>query len=168
MPVGSGFDLHRLVEGRPFLLGGVTIPFERGPLGHSDGDPLLHALCDAILGAAGQGDIGERFPDKDPRWQGVASELFVREAVRVAGEAGFVLENADTTVFAEHPRLAPHKAALRANLARILGLPETRVNVKAKTMEGLGPIGAGDAIAAMAVVSLVARPGPIRELKFDI
>lgn len=160
MPIGQGFDIHRLAAGRPCILGGVTLPFEKGPLGHSDGDPLLHALCDAILGAAGQGDIGERFPDTDPRWHGTASAVFVTEAVRLAAAAGWSVENADLTVLAERPKLAPHKAAIRGTVARLLGIPEGRVNVKAKTLEGLGPIGAGEAIAALAVVSLAPARSP--------
>jgi 2-C-methyl-D-erythritol 2,4-cyclodiphosphate synthase len=157
MRIGQGYDVHRLVEGRLLLLGGVEIPFDRGLLGHSDGDAVLHALCDALLGAIGAGDIGTHFPDTDPRHRGVASEVFVAESMRLAHQAGFVLGNADVTIFAERPRLAPHMAALRANVARLLGAAESQINLKAKTMEGLDAVGRGEAIAASAVVLLVER-----------
>ncbi|CAM5195629.1 2-C-methyl-D-erythritol 2,4-cyclodiphosphate synthase OS=Castellaniella defragrans OX=75697 GN=ispF PE=3 SV=1 [Castellaniella defragrans] len=155
--VGQGHDLHRLAAGRPLVIGGVTIPFEQGGVGHSDADVLLHALTDAILGAAGLGDIGRHFSDKDPRWAGADSRLFLREAVRLAGEAGWRVVNVDATVHAERPRIAPHAAAMAACIAQDLHLSATEVNIKAKTAEGLGPLGRGEGIAADAVVLLARR-----------
>jgi 2-C-methyl-D-erythritol 2,4-cyclodiphosphate synthase len=151
MAVGFGFDLHRLVPGRRFVLGGVEIPHPAGPLGHSDGDVLLHALIDALLGAAGLGDIGSWFPDTDPAWKDASSETLL---ARVMDELRprWTVVNADVTVLLERPKLAPHRDAVAARLAGRLGT--TRVSVKAKTMEGLGPIGQGDALACYAVVQL--------------
>lgn len=156
MPVGFGFDLHRLGSRKPLRLGGVTIPHPKGPIAHSDGDVVLHALVDALLGAVGAGDIGEHFPDSDPAWRGVSSGRFVAEALRrVRGR--YRVENADLTILAESPKLGPWKAAIRKHVAKLLGVPPGRVNVKAKTMEGLGEIGKKNAIAAYAVVSLITR-----------
>lgn len=157
MRIGQGFDIHRLVEGRRLLLAGVEIPFDHGLLGHSDGDAVLHAVCDALLGAAGAGDIGTHFPDTDPRYAGAASEIFIAEALALAQRQGLELANADVTIFAERPRLSPHMPAMRANLARLLAVEEARVNLKAKTMEGLDAVGRGEAIAASAVVLLLRR-----------
>jgi 2-C-methyl-D-erythritol 2,4-cyclodiphosphate synthase len=154
MPVGHGWDVHRLVPGRRFVLGGVEIPHPLGPLGHSDGDVLLHALIDALLGAAGMGDIGGRFPDSDPRWKDASSEALLADVMRDVGAAWRVV-NADVTVIAERPKLAPHRAAIQAKLAANLGT--SAVNVKAKTAEGLGAVGAGDAIECHAVVELQKR-----------
>ena len=154
--VGSGFDIHRLEAGVPFKLGGVKVESPVGPRGHSDGDVLLHALCDAMLGAAGLGDIGDYFPDSDPRWKGVESRLFVERANEKLLEGGFRVENVDATVFLETPKLGRLKANVRGAVATILGIPSDRVNLKAKTMEGLGPIGASQAVAAMVTV-LVSR-----------
>ena len=151
MPVGHGWDVHRLVNGRRFVLGGVEIPHPLGPLGHSDGDVLLHALIDALLGAAGLGDIGGRFPDHDPRWKDASSETLLALVMKDVGAAWRVV-NADVTVVAERPKLAPHKAAIEAKLAAALGT--SAVNVKAKTAEGLGPVGAGEAIECHVVVEL--------------
>ncbi len=151
MPVGHGWDVHRLVPGRRFILGGVEIPHPCGPLGHSDGDVLLHAVIDALLGAAGLGDIGGRFPDTDPRWKDVASGLLLAEVMKDVG-ASWRVVNLDATVIAERPKLAPHREAIRAKLAAALGT--AAVNVKAKTAEGLGPVGAGDAVECHAVVEL--------------
>jgi 2-C-methyl-D-erythritol 2,4-cyclodiphosphate synthase len=159
MRIGHGFDIHRLVEGRRLLLGGVEVPFERGLLGHSDGDAVLHAVCDAILGAVGGGDIGTHFPDSDPRWRGAASEIFLAEAMRLAAAAGLEVGNVDVTIVAERPRLAAYVPAMRANLARLLSTAEDRVNLKAKTMEGLDAVGRGEAISATAVVLLQGRGG---------
>ena len=136
-------------------MGGVRIPHPKGPVAHSDGDVVLHALTDALLGAVGAGDIGEHFPDSDPAWRGVASSRFVAEAMRRVRKARRRVENADLTVLAEAPKLGPWKGAIRASVAKLLGVPVARVNVKAKTMEGLGDIGKKRAIAAWAVVSLV-------------
>lgn len=154
MPVGHGWDVHRLVPGRRFVLGGVEIPHPLGPLGHSDGDVLLHALIDALLGAAGMGDIGGRFPDSDPRWKDASSEALLADVMRDVGAAWRVV-NADVTVIAERPKLAPHKAAIQAKLAAALGT--SAVNVKAKTYEGLGPVGAGEAVECHVVAQLEAK-----------
>jgi len=153
--IGQGFDVHRLVPARPLWLAGVEIPFESGLLGHSDGDAILHAVCDALLGAAGAGDIGMHFPDTDPRYRGAASATFVGEALRLVRESGLRLANVDVTVFAERPRLAPHIPAMRASLAGLLSADAGQVNLKAKTMEGLDAVGRGEAIAASAVVLLI-------------
>src|SRR5262252_6719970 len=148
---GTGYDLHRLVEGRPLVLGGVTIPFERGLAGHSDADAVCHAVTDAILGAAGAGDIGRHFPDTDPRWKGASSVDLLRRAVAVVGEMGLAVGNVDATVILERPKLAPHVDAMRTRLAEVLGVPADRVSIKAKTNEGVGEIGRGEAIAVHAI-----------------
>ena len=158
MRVGIGEDLHRVVEGGPLMLGGVSIEGEVGLAGHSDADVLLHAIADAVLGAAGLGDLGAHFPSSDDRWAGADSSLFLREALRVAGEEGWVLANVDATVRAERPRLAPHLAAIRDSVARIAGVDASLVNVKAKSGEGLDAVGRGEAIGATAVVLLQAAP----------
>jgi 2-C-methyl-D-erythritol 2,4-cyclodiphosphate synthase len=150
--VGQGFDLHRLVRGRPFVLGGLRIPHPLGPLGHSDGDALLHALTDALLGAAGGGDIGDRFPDTDPRWKGADSRALLRTVWAPLRKAGWRVGNVDATVVAERPKLGPWKPRIAAAIARLLGIPAGRVCVKAKTLEGLGEIGKGRAVAAQVVV----------------
>ena len=154
MRIGMGYDIHRLVAGRKLVLGGVRVDFTMGLLGHSDGDALLHAVIDACLGAAGLGDIGEMFPDTDPRYKDADSAALLREALRRVAAAGFAVHNLDCIVYAEKPRLGPLKAQIRAGLAAVLSLDEARVNVKAKTMEGLGRIGEHEAIAAHAVVLL--------------
>ena len=157
--VGMGWDLHRLVPGRKFVLGGVAIPHSRGPLGHSDADPLLHALADAVLGAAGLGDLGEHFSPADPQWKDADSRVLLGKAVEAARARGLAPENVDCTVVLEEPRLGPFKASIRKSLAEILGLPEESVNLKAKTAEGLGAVGAGEAVEAYAVVLMtVGRP----------
>jgi 2-C-methyl-D-erythritol 2,4-cyclodiphosphate synthase len=150
--VGLGWDLHRLVPGRKFILGGVEIPHTRGPIGHSDADPLLHALADAVLGAAGLGDLGDRFPPSDPKWKDADSRLLLATALEEARGRHLAPVNADCTVVLEEPRLGPFKASIRKSLAEILGLPEEAVNVKAKTAEGLGAVGTGEAVEAHAVV----------------
>jgi 2-C-methyl-D-erythritol 2,4-cyclodiphosphate synthase len=155
--IGHGFDVHALVEGRPLILGGVTIPYERGLLGHSDADVLLHAVADAILGAAALGDIGGHFPDTEDRWRGADSRMLLREVVRLAAAAGWQVANLDTTVIAQAPRLAPHVAKMRAHLAADLGVDPGAVNVKATTTERLGFTGRGEGIAAEAVCLLTAR-----------
>lgn len=155
--IGLGFDVHRLVPGRPLKLGGVLIPFDKGLLGHSDGDALLHAIADAILGAAGLGDLGTLFPDTDPAWQGADSGRLLAEVVRRAGDAGYRLAQVDGVIIAERPRLAPYAAAMAESIRRAAQSPELPVSVKARTAEGLGPIGAGEAIAALATVLLVRR-----------
>lgn len=153
--VGEGWDTHALVPGRRLVLGGVEIPYERGLLGHSDADALLHAITDAVLGAAGLGDIGRHFPDTDERFRGADSVALLVEAVRRAGEGGWKIGNIDSTIVAQAPKLAPHIEAMRARIAQALGLEAAQVNVKAKTAERLGPVGMGQSIEARAVVLLV-------------
>ncbi|MCI4397281.1 MAG: 2-C-methyl-D-erythritol 2,4-cyclodiphosphate synthase [Acidobacteria bacterium] len=152
MRVGHGWDIHRLASGRQFKLGGVLIDWDKGPLGHSDGDALLHALCDALLGACALGDIGLHFSDSDPKWKDCDSGRFVTAAVEMASGRGFRPVNADVTIILEAPKLAPYREAITENIASLLGLPKERVNVKAKTAEGFGPEGAGDAVSCHAVV----------------
>ena len=153
--VGQGFDVHALVEGRKLILGGVEIPFERGLLGHSDADVLLHAITDALLGAAGLGDIGRMFPDTDPRHAGADSRMLLRSAMAVVREAGWQVGNVDATIIAEAPRISVHAAAMQANIAADLGIAGAAVNIKGKTTEHLGFTGRGEGIAAQAVALLV-------------
>jgi len=152
--IGIGYDVHRLVPGRLLKLGGVTIPCERGLLGHSDADAVLHALCDALLGAAGQPDIGELFPDSDARWKDADSRRFVEEALHRASNAGYSVANVDLVIHAQQPRLGPHKEQIRAAVAQLVGVPRDAVGVKATTNEGLDAIGRGEAIACWAAVLL--------------
>jgi 2-C-methyl-D-erythritol 2,4-cyclodiphosphate synthase len=152
MRVGIGHDTHRLVAGRPLILGGVRVPHDRGLAGHSDADVVLHALTDALLGAAGMGDIGDAYPDTDPQWQDADSALFLRETLARLNQAGWRPVNVDVIVFAQEPKLGPVKADVRASLARLLGLPSDAVNVKAKTGEKVGHIGRAEAIACQVVV----------------
>ncbi|MDY0308428.1 MAG: 2-C-methyl-D-erythritol 2,4-cyclodiphosphate synthase [Castellaniella sp.] len=154
--IGQGHDLHVLAKGRPLILGGVSIPHDRGLVGHSDADALLHAITDAVLGAAGLGDIGRHFSDRDPRWAGADSRLFLREAVRLARAAGWAVVNVDATVHAQAPKIAPHAPAMAACIAGDLGIDPAQVNIKAKTNEGLGYLGRGEGIATSAV-ALLAR-----------
>lgn len=151
MRVGQGFDVHALVTGRRLVIGGVEIPFERGLAGHSDADVLLHAVTDALLGAAALGDIGQHFPDTDPRYRGVDSRLLLRDTARLLAARGFSVINVDSTVITEAPRLARHIPAMIENIAADLGIPATAVNVKAKTAERLGFVGRGEGIVAEAV-----------------
>jgi 2-C-methyl-D-erythritol 2,4-cyclodiphosphate synthase len=151
--VGHGFDAHRLVEGRPFVLAGVTIPYPRGPLGHSDADVLAHALSDAVLGACALGDLGRHFPDTDPRWKGADSMRLLAACVELARAAGYEPVNVDATVVLQEPKLAPHIAAMRERLAAVLGLGLDDVSVKAKTSEGMGYTGDGTGLAAYAVAA---------------
>lgn len=155
MRIGQGFDIHALVEGRKCIIGGVEIPYEKGLAGHSDADVLIHAICDALLGAAGLGDIGRHFPDTDPRYRGVDSQVLLTEVAAKVDAAGWQIENIDSTVIAQAPRMAPHIPAMQANLQRCLG--GCAVNVKAKTMERLGAIGRGEGIAAEAIALLTRR-----------
>lgn len=152
--VGEGWDVHALVPGRKLVIGGVHIPYDRGLLGHSDADVLLHAITDALLGAAGMGDIGTHFPDTDERFKGADSAVLLAEAARRVRDAGWQLGNVDSTVIAQAPRLAPHMADMRASVAAALGVAVDQVNVKAKTAEKLGPVGQGLSIEARAVVLL--------------
>lgn len=151
--VGSGFDAHRLAAGRPLMLGGVRVPHSLGLSGHSDGDCLAHAVCDAVLGAAGAGDMGLHFPSSDPRFRDAPGTLFLSEVSRIVS-ARFAIENVDATVIAEAPRLGPHLDAMRASLAAALGVSSERVCVKAKSSDGMGAVGRGEGIAALAVASL--------------
>ena len=152
--VGLGFDLHPLVVGRPLVLGGVTVPSERGLGGHSDADVLSHAVGEALLGALALGDLGRHFPDTDPRWRGASSLVLLRHVLALVGARGGTLVNVDATVLAEAPRLAPRLDEMAARLAEALGLPVDRVSVKAKSPEGLGLLGRREGIAALAVVSV--------------
>jgi len=152
--VGQGFDVHALVAGRPLIIGGVTIPFEKGLLGHSDADVLLHAICDALLGAAGLGDIGRHFPDTDPAYRGADSRALLRETGAKVRAAGWRIGNIDATIVAQAPKMAPHAAQMTANIAADLGVAADAVNLKAKTTERLGFTGRGEGIAAEAVALL--------------
>jgi 2-C-methyl-D-erythritol 2,4-cyclodiphosphate synthase len=154
--VGHGFDAHRLVAGRPLRLGGIDVPHERGLEGHSDGDCVLHAVCDALLGAAGAGDMGQHFPSRDPRWRGKDSRVFVAEVGRLLREGGWRLGNVDVTVIAQEPVLAPHLGPMRQAIAAALGVAEESVSVKAKSTDHMGALGRGEGIAAFAT-ALVTR-----------
>jgi 2-C-methyl-D-erythritol 2,4-cyclodiphosphate synthase len=154
MRIGHGYDVHRLVEDRRLILGGVEIPFEKGLLGHSDADVLLHAIADALLGAAALGDIGLHFPDSDPRYAGADSRVLLEEVCRLVRAAGFEIENIDATILCQAPKLRPYIDAMRRNTADTCDLPLDRVSVKATTEEGLGFTGRGEGIAAHAVTLL--------------
>ena len=153
---GIGYDLHRLAEGRPLVIGGVTLPFDKGPVGHSDGDVLAHAICDALLGAAGLGDIGTHFPDTDPQWKGVASLRFLEHVRGLLAARRFTIAHVDAVVICERPKLGPHFPAMREALAGSLGVPSDRISLKAKTNEGVDAVGRGEAIAAHAIATLEA------------
>lgn len=155
--VGIGTDLHRLEPGRTLVLGHVAVPFDKGPVGHSDGDVVLHALIDALAGAAGLPDIGEMFPDTDPAYKGIDSGKLLTAALDRVAAAGYAVVNVDVTVHAERPKLAPHKAAIRAEVARLLGLAVDAVSIKAKTNEGQDAVGRGEAIACTVVAGLRKR-----------
>lgn len=151
MRIGHGFDVHRLVEGRKCIIGGVDIPFEKGLYGHSDADVLLHAICDALLGAAALGDIGKHFPDTDPRFKGIDSRELLRHVAALLKEKGYGVANLDATIIAEAPKMAPHILSMRTHIADDVGVPIDCVNVKATTTERLGFTGRGEGIAAEAV-----------------
>ncbi|MEE8553642.1 MAG: 2-C-methyl-D-erythritol 2,4-cyclodiphosphate synthase [Desulfobacterales bacterium] len=151
MRIGMGYDVHRLVEGRKLVLGGVTIPFEKGLLGHSDADVLVHAVCDALLGAAGLGDIGLHFPDTDSEYKDVASIKILAKTYELISAKGFSIMNLDSTIFADAPKLSPYRDAMQKNISRTIEIKQDRVNVKATTFEGLGMIGKGEGIGAMCV-----------------
>ena len=152
--VGMGYDVHPLVKGRPLILGGVTIPHDRGLEGHSDADVLLHALTDAVLGALAAGDIGTHFPNTDPRWKGAASTIFLAESARLAAERKATILNVDASLLAEAPKLVPHFPAMCKNIAAALGLKVNQVNLKATTNEKIGFVGRGEGIAALATAAL--------------
>lgn len=152
--VGHGFDAHRLVEGRPMILGGIQVPFERGPLGHSDADVLAHAVSDALLGAAALGDLGGHFPDSDPQWKDANSIVLLEACVQRVRDAGYRIVNVDATIVVDRPKLAPYVGAIREHLATRMQLPLECVSVKAKTSEGMGYTGDGTGIAAYAVASI--------------
>lgn len=157
MRAGLGYDVHRLVPGRKLMLGGVEIPFEKGLLGHSDADVLLHALCDAMLGAAGLGDIGMHFPDTDSRYKNISSLVLLESTRVMIRNAGYRVENIDATVFAQAPKIAPYRIAIQKSIASALQLEIDAVNIKATTTEGLGTIGEGEGIGAMCVALLKKR-----------
>jgi 2-C-methyl-D-erythritol 2,4-cyclodiphosphate synthase len=158
MRIGQGFDIHALVPDRKLIIGGVEIAYERGLAGHSDADVLLHAICDALIGAAGLGDIGTHFPDTDPRYRGADSRELLREVARLIRLQGLRVLNVDTTIIAQAPKMAPHIAGMRRNIASDLGIAEGEVNVKAKTAERLGTLGRGEGIAAEAIALLAPFP----------
>jgi 2-C-methyl-D-erythritol 2,4-cyclodiphosphate synthase len=151
MRVGIGYDIHRLVEGRPLILGGVPVKYEKGLLGHSDADVLVHAICDALLGAAALGDIGTHFPDKDPQYKDISSITLLSDTCRMVAEKGFRIVNLDTIVFAEAPRLGSLRHEMQAKIAKAMNITEAQINIKATTTEGLGVIGKGEGIGAMCV-----------------
>lgn len=159
MRIGHGYDVHRLVPDRKLILGGVEIPWEKGLLGHSDADALTHAVIDALLGAAGLGDIGRLFPDNDPQYEGISSLFLLKETERRLSEAGYVTGNVDATIIAQAPKLAPYIPRMAVNLAETLGVEPGRVNVKATTEERLGFTGSGEGIAAHAVCLIARKPG---------
>jgi 2-C-methyl-D-erythritol 2,4-cyclodiphosphate synthase len=151
---GIGYDLHRLAEGRKLMIGGVEVPFDKGSVGHSDGDVLCHALCDALLGAAGLGDIGTHFPDTDPKWKDAASLKFLEHARKLLDERRLKISHLDAVVICERPKLGPHFPAMRAAIAKALGIGVEQINLKAKTNEGTGEIGRGEAIAAQTIATI--------------
>lgn len=154
MRVGMGYDVHRLVEGRDMIIGGVKIPYEKGLLGHSDADVLLHAISDALLGAAALGDIGKHFPDTDPAYKGISSVILLERVGQLLEENGFLIENIDATIIAQAPKMRPYIDAMRENIAKALGIMVEQVNVKATTEEGLGFTGGGEGISSQAICML--------------
>lgn len=154
MRIGQGYDVHRLVEGRKLILGGVEIPYEKGLLGHSDADVLLHAVMDALLGAGALGDIGQHFPDSDERYKGISSLALLKEVGKILQENGYIVENIDSTVIAQKPKLLPYRPQMAKNIAEALGIELDQVSVKATTEEGLGFTGTGEGISAQAVALL--------------
>src|SRR4030042_4393214 len=155
--VGIGYDRHRLLQGRPLFIGGAQIPYVKGLLGHSDGDVLLHAVCDALLGAIGGGEIGQLFPDTDPKYQGIDSKELLKAVADLVREKKYTVNNVDTIIVAEEPKMLPFEKEMRRKISAILEIPEDRVNIKAKTSEGMGEIGKIEAIASYAIVSIVPR-----------
>lgn len=157
MRCGIGYDLHRLAEGRKLILGGIKLPFDKGSVGHSDGDVLAHALCDALLGAAGIGDIGTHFPDSDPQWKGADSLVFLQQTKKLLDAERWTIQYVDAVVITEKPKLAPHLPKMREALGRALGVPPEKIHIKAKTNEGVDAIGRGEAIAAHAIALLAQK-----------
>ena len=155
MRIGTGYDVHKLVEGRKLIIGGVEIPYEKGLLGHSDADVLVHAVMDALLGAAALGDIGKHFPDSDPKYKGADSLMLMREVRRILDENGFEVGNVDATIIAQAPKMSPHIDTMRRNIADALGLDVSQVSVKATTEERLGFTGRGEGISAQAVALIL-------------
>ena len=153
---GIGYDLHRLAEGRPLIIGGITVPFDKGPVGHSDGDVLAHAMCDALLGAGGLGDIGTHFPDTDPKWKNADSLKFLEYTQKLLDEKCLHIEHIDAVVILEKPKLGPHFPKMREALAKSLRVPAESVHLKAKTNEGVDAVGRGEAIAAYVVATVIA------------
>lgn len=151
---GIGYDLHRLAEGRKLMIGGIEVPFDKGPVGHSDGDVLAHAMCDALLGAAGLGDIGTHFPDSDPKWKGANSLLFLEHARKLLDGQHLAIDYIDAVVILERPKLGPHFAKMREIVAKSLGIPPEKIHLKAKTNEGVDAVGRGEAIACQVVATL--------------
>jgi 2-C-methyl-D-erythritol 2,4-cyclodiphosphate synthase len=152
MQIGIGYDVHRLVTGRPLILGGAKIPFEKGLQGHSDADVLVHAVCDALLGSVGLGDIGQHFPDTDPQYKDISSLKLLARTSAMVRRQGFAVQNIDTIIFAEAPQIGPYRETMQKNLARAVEVAPSCINIKATTTEGLGPIGRGEGIGAMSVV----------------
>jgi 2-C-methyl-D-erythritol 2,4-cyclodiphosphate synthase len=152
MQIGIGYDVHRLVTGRPLILGGAKIPFEKGLQGHSDADVLVHAVCDALLGSVGLGDIGQHFPDTDPQYKDISSLKLLARTSAMVRRQGFAVQNIDTIIFAEAPQIDPYRETMQKNLARAVEVAPSCINIKATTTEGLGPIGRGEGIGAMSVV----------------
>jgi 2-C-methyl-D-erythritol 2,4-cyclodiphosphate synthase len=151
---GLGYDLHRLTEGRPLMIGGVHVPFDKGPVGHSDGDVLAHALCDALLGAGGLGDIGTHFPDSDPKWKGANSLMFLEHTRKLLDERKLRIDHLDAVVILERPKLGPHFPAMREALAKSLGIRPDQINLKAKTNESVDAVGRGEAIASHTIATI--------------
>jgi len=159
MRIGNGYDVHRLVKGRKLILGGVTIPFEKGLLGHSDADVLLHAVCDALLGAAGLGDIGLHFPDTDIQYKDISSMKLLSKICSMIADKGFAVVNLDTVILAEAPKISPYREEMKKKIAKAAGIEPKNINIKASTSEGLGFTGRGEGLAAMAIVLLEAKNG---------
>lgn len=155
MRVGIGYDVHKLVEGRELILGGVNIPYEKGLLGHSDADVIVHAIMDALLGAAALGDIGQHFPDTDPQYKGISSIALLKHVGKLLEEHNYVIENIDSTIIAQRPKMMPHLSQMRKNVAKALGIEVNQINIKATTEEGMGFTGSGDGISAQAICSLI-------------
>ena len=157
--VGNGYDVHRLVEGRSLIIGGVTIPYEKGLLGHSDADVLIHAVMDALLGAAAMGDIGKHFPDNDPQYEGISSLVLLEKTASLLAEGGWAVGNIDATIIAQKPKMAPHIEKMRLNIASVLNVGSDRINIKATTEEGLGFTGRSEGIASQAAALIYRNDG---------